>query len=478
MDFSTRTETGPQRKANSSPLLYLSLTILVLIVFIAAFLPRHKTAATTDSNSIKTSRGAKSRAEKIAEAVEKRRRFVFSSDAEFSGTAEEIVAEKVRQFGRKRHALVRTIAHRLQQQVPGDVESFFEAIEAGDWEKIHSLWRELATHTWQFDFSIHDRPELEPFWESVHDAYGVAEQAHNWPAQELLDYGNAVLGSLRPGMVYVGGTDPGRWIPELLNETGNTEPHIILTQNALADAKYLEYFTQLYGDRFATLTEEDSQRAFQQYTADAQQRLEHDQQFPDEPKQVKPGENISIVDGKVQVSGQVAVMSINERLFGMLMDKNPDASFAIEQSFPFTSTYAQATPLGPIMELRVQDDQQALTSDRAAQAVDYWNATAQQLLTDPETPAGSDPRKAYSKMVADQAGLLLNRGYAAQAEEEFQIANQLCPSSPEAVFQYVNFLISQKRFSDAVGVVNSAIAAAPDNRQFSDLLSNIQKAGK
>ncbi|MSU36329.1 MAG: hypothetical protein EXS36_14780 [Pedosphaera sp.] len=50
-------------------------------------------------------------------------------------------------------------------------------------------------------------------------ALGVAEQVHEWPAQKFLDYGNGVLDSLRPGMVYVGGTDNGRWIPELLNDT-------------------------------------------------------------------------------------------------------------------------------------------------------------------------------------------------------------------------------------------------------------------
>ena len=74
------------------------------------------------------------------------------------------------------------------------------------------------------------------------------------PAQKLLDYGNAILGSLRPGMVYVGGTDNGRWIPELLNETSGSEPHIIVTQNALADGRYIDFVNTLYNDRIrATL---------------------------------------------------------------------------------------------------------------------------------------------------------------------------------------------------------------------------------
>jgi hypothetical protein len=139
-------------------------------------------------------------------------------------------------------------------------------------------------------------------------------------------------------MIYVGGTDPGCFIPTLLNETSEGEHRILFTQNALADNTYLDYLNYLYGDRLAMLTKDDSQRLFDEYTADARKRLEHDEQFPNEPKQIRPGENVSIVDGKVQVSGQVEVMAINEKLFQLFMEKNPNASFAIEESYPFEST--------------------------------------------------------------------------------------------------------------------------------------------
>src|SRR5258708_6779600 len=184
-------------------------------------------------------------------------------------------------------------------------------------------------------------------------------------------------------MVYVGGTDPGRGIPTLLNETSDGEHHIVLTQNGLADNTYMQYVKFLYGDQMTQLTEEDSKRAFDDYLADAQKRLLHDQQFPHEPKQVRPGEEIRFMDGsdqngssgdskRVQVSGQVAVMAINERLLQAIMDKNPAMSFALEESFPLQSTYSTAVPVGPIMELRVQDAQNAFTPERAAESVDYW----------------------------------------------------------------------------------------------------------
>ncbi len=78
----------------------------------------------------------------------------------------------------------------------------------------------------------------------------------------------------------------------------------------LADGTYLDYLNELYGSQLKTLTADDAQQAFQDYLQDAQKRLLHDQQFPDEPKQLRPGEGVSN-QGRSHhsVSGQTAVMS-------------------------------------------------------------------------------------------------------------------------------------------------------------------------
>jgi hypothetical protein len=280
-------------------------------------------------------------------------------------------------------------------------------------------------------------------------------------------------------MVYVGGTDPGRFIPTLLNDTSDGDQHIILTQNALADSSYVQYVNFLYGDQMNGLSTDDSQQAFQNYMDDAKQRALHDQQTPDGPRQVAPGEDVTLTDdGQVRVSGQVSVMAINEKLFQMILDKNPDASFALEESFPFKSTYAQAVPLGPVMQLRVADAQNAFTADAAAQAVDYWNNAAQQLLDAPEAGDDPAPLQAYSKLAVSQAHLLADHSYTADAEQAYEIALQLCPASPEAVFGYVNMLLTQNRAADAMPVVQNAVQAAPDNQQLRDLLNNLTKIGR
>ena len=74
------------------------------------------------------------------------------------------------------------------------------------------------------------------------------------------------------------------------------------------------------------------------------------------------------------------------------MAKNPDLSFALEESFPLKSTYPNAMPLGPLMQLGVPDVQNSFTRETAAQAVNYWRDTAQQVLSDAEAGADSPDR--------------------------------------------------------------------------------------
>jgi hypothetical protein len=396
-------------------------------------------------------------------------------------SAEEFVAGKVSRFARDRRAITHAMAKRFRLEVASDVEAFFETAAGGNWDDIHAAFLKLKARR----ESGEGGKDLVPLWGPILETELVSQCAHEWPAQKLLEYGQSVLGTLRPGMVYVGGTDPGRGIPTLLNETSDGERHIVLTQNALADNSYLQYVNFLYGDKMQTLTPEESQRAFQDYLQDAQNRLTHDQQFPDEPKQIRPGEDVRMTDGSVKVTGQVGVMLINERLLQAIMDKNPDLSFALEESFPLKSTYAQAAPLGPFMELRVQDQQNAFSPEAAAQTVDYWRGVAEQIGA-PQTSAVTDAtqdstvRRAWSKMAAGQANLLADHSYAADAEQAFRVATEICPYNPEAVFGYVNLLGNQNRLEQGIPVVEAAVKADPQNQQFQSLLGQLtqKRTGK
>ena len=385
------------------------------------------------------------------------------SNSEPARTAEEIVAGKLVKFAQSRREIVHGLARRAKVQVPDEVERFFDAVEAGDWDQIKARFD--AFHRFDGDADAPGRrPGMESLWPAILEAYGAADAVHHWPAQKLLDYGEAVLGTLRPGMVYVGGTDPGRWIPTMMNETSESERHIVLTQNALADGSYLDYLNFLYADRFATLTSEDSQRAFQDYMADAQKRLLHDQQFPDQPKQIRPGEDIKVTDGRLQVSGQTAVMAINETLLQTLLAKNPGLSFALEESFPFKSTYEGAVPLGPIMELRAQDGQTALTSERVTQSLDYWRATTQQMLADPEASGSPETLKSWSKLAVGQANLFAERNYTAEAEQTYHLSMEMWPRNIESVGNLSDLLLRTGRAEEARKLVEDFTRNNPDLR--------------
>lgn len=383
--------------------------------------------------------------------------------------AEEVVAKKLSLFTSNRAALVTAMANHLNLEVPPEVTRFFAAAQADDWPETTNLFKSLQ--------ALRQSPDcpagLGPLWPAIVETYGVAEQTHLWPAQQLLDYGNAILDSLRPGMIYVGGNDAGRFIPTLLSETSGAAAHIVLTQNALADGSYLEYLRFQYRDQLNLLTAADSQTSFQNYLADAQQRLQHDRDFPNEPKQVRPGEDIRLEANRVQVSGQVAVMSINELLLTTLLQKNPDLSFALEESFPLKSLYGNATTLGPITELRASDSANALTADRAAQTIDYWRNTTASVLT--ATEPASAPREAYTKMILGQANLFADRQLTSAAEQAYQLATDLSPANPEAVFSYVKLLTAQNRFDAARQVVQTALNTAPNNETFRQVLTSLNR---
>jgi hypothetical protein len=461
---------GPRREPGTRLLFWFLVGGGALLLALAALLPRAKPNRTSPS----AKSAAADRVAGPAHAPGFRGAFAPNHPPASAPqlVAADIVAGKLKQFARGRRQILHGLAARFNVAVPSEMEKFFDAVETGNWEEIKAQFEALKKLRQEGGLS---EDTIRHLWPAVLDTFGAAEQAHLWPAQKLLDYGNAVLDSLRPGMVYVGGTDFGRWIPELLNETSDGERHIILTQNALADASYLDYLSYLYGDRLATLTGADSQQAFEDYLADARRRLEHDQQHPDEPRQIRPGEDINLTDGRVQVSGQVAVMAINELLVQKLMQKNPDLSFAMEESFPFSSLYANAAPLGPLIELRAQDSAAPLTAESAAQTLDYWGTRTQQVLADPEASGSSEVLRSYAHDIAAQANLFASNHLTDQADQAYQLAIQLTPADPGVVFRYVKLLLDQKRFADARQIAATAASLAPDNQQFQNLLQQVNK---
>ena len=63
----------------------------------------------------------------------------------------------------------------------------------------------------------------------------------------------------------------------------------------------------------------------------------------------------------------------------------------------------------------------------------------------------------------------------AAADLAFRQAFALCPSSPEAVFRYVNLLTQTKRMDDAVLIAQASLRLDPDNEQLRDLVRQLRE---
>ena len=264
-----------------------------------------------------------------------------------------------------------------------------------------------------------------------------------------------------------------------------------------------------------TPSNEDSQRCFQEYLGDAQRRLAHDSSHPTEPKQIRAGEDVKVIDNRVQVSGQVAVMAINGLLTKIIFDKNPDHEFYVEESFPLDWMYPHLTPYGVIMKINRQELPE-LTDEVVNKDHEFWSQFSQRLIGnwitynttvteicdfaekiylrrdykgfkgDPKFIRDNDGQKAFSKLRSSIAGVYAWRlarpktpaeqqRMLKEAEFSFKQAYAFCPYSPEAVFRYINLLISTGRVDDARRMATTSLKLDPNNGQMAGLVGELDR---
>jgi hypothetical protein len=146
------------------------------------------------------------------------------------------------------------------------------------------------------------------------------------------------------------------------------------------------------------------------------------------------------------------------------MQKNPDLSFALEESFPFKSTYAEAAPLGPIMELRAPEGPKAFTADGAGQTLDYWRSTTQQLLADSEVADSPTALKSWSHNATAAANLLLAHNFNAEAEQAYRLSNQLWPGNVESATALSELLARTGRVDESRQLLEEFARKYPEQR--------------
>ncbi len=400
---------------------------------------------------------------------------------------------------------------------------YFASAADGDWRSVTNYYWQMRSRAYQFSETTNSDAGLEnTAWQPVNETYGIVGLDLFGNVEDNLAFGRDVIDSIPAGSIYFGGTDPGRWIVTAMSKSHvNADPFFTLTQNALSDGLYLKYLRLMYGGRIYIPTDDESKAAFEDYTADAQARMGKGQ--------LRPGEDIKIVDGKAKASGQVAVMAINALLAKTIFDKNPDREFYIEESFPLDWMYPHLTPNGLVMKLNRQPLRE-IPEDVLRADHDYWTRyvvrhigdwlrddtsvaeicrrieqtyAGKEILRDSKPPfrvsfpsglmfaklrssiAGVYAWRATRAAVPSRTGLGNDNSPSPNAAEKermtkaadfaFRQAYALAPHSPEALYRYIQLLAGDRRFDEAILLARTSSKIEPSNPGLERLVEELEK---
>ena len=415
---------------------------------------------------------------------------------------------RLRAFFAAKEAQARQFAAQTNEPAPPDVWRYFAAATNGDWQTTTNLW--LAMHERSGQYGVLKRNEpMHKIWAAILETEVAWEQFANGKEKYLLAYGNDIIKSIPPGSIYFGGNDAGLGVITAMSEShADGKPFFTLTQNALTDASYLEYLRAMYGATLSIPTGEDFQKSYQDYLADAERRLAENK--------LKPGEEVRRTENRVQITGHVAVMSINALLARTIFDSNPNREFYVVESFPLDWMYPHLSPNGLIMKIN-REPLAELSDEIVRQDHDYWARQLQPMLGswlndgtsvaevaefigkvhlrhdlggftgDPQFIQDAWAQKAYSKLRGAIGGIYAWRATNAKNPEEKQRmtraadlalrqAYALCPNSPENLFRYVALLVSSGRTDDARRLAETSLKLDPKNGVVETLLKNLERS--
>jgi tetratricopeptide (TPR) repeat protein len=332
--------------------------------------------------------------------------------------------------------------------------------------------------------------------------------------------------------VLYGGTDPGRFVPTYMIFCESRvapkdrfhDPHLdpegganfdrrdvyIITQNALADSTYMSYirdhydfsrpdpnnpqtlerrlpwqrklfrwgWTHLHRDTMYPKepiwipSEQDTQRAFQEYVQDVQARQARGEQLSSD-------EQVSVVGGAVSVRGVAGVMNINGILTKWIFDHSKDKhSFYVEESYVIPWMYPYLVPSGIIMKINRDplpgpDQNPQLWTEIVNRDKAYWNKLCEEFDARPEFRRDSDAQKTFSKLRSAIGGVYANRRMVVEAEYAFKQALQLCPESPEANFRLAQLYMELGRPDDALATLQALQKLDPLNSKITQAIQQI-----
>jgi Flp pilus assembly protein TadD len=265
-----------------------------------------------------------------------------------------------------------------------------------------------------------------------------------------------------------------------------------------------------------TPSPDDLRQSSADYGQDAARRWQHDRQFPNEPRQIQPGEDVQVMpNGQVQFGGEMAVFGVNGLLAKTIFDRSPEHEFYVEESVPLQWMYPYLSPFGIIMKINrepveitqaITDKDHAFWSEYCGRSIGNWItydtgikeicAWAEEVYLrhnfshfsgDEKFIRDDDAQKAFCKLRsaigssiyewrwehASDAEARARSGR--EAEFAFKQAFAFCPYSPDAAFHMIYMLVNQNRTDEALMILRTSHKLDPYNEQINQWIEQLSR---
>ena len=205
----------------------------------------------------------------------------------------EDLGERFRHFTDMKMREVHDVARAKGIAVPNVVPLFFAAVRSNQWSRAEDLFvsfKDIARHQ--------QRNDDVALAVGMQDVSGVYDLLADWSSALVDLYCEETLRAIPDGSIVFGGSDEGRFFITYGAGTLRTGQVTVITQNALADNSYADYVRTTTSNTLSMFTTSDSESAIREYVED-----------------VKAGHrdakgSMSIVDGRVKITGAYAVMGV------------------------------------------------------------------------------------------------------------------------------------------------------------------------
>jgi tetratricopeptide (TPR) repeat protein len=377
------------------------------------------------------------------------------------------VARQLKAFIAAKEAQARALAKADGTELPAEFAVFFAAADRGDVGSVTNLLDTLRQRY----------PQIlsEPAWQPALEVGGALEVLATAGDANAISFSKDVIASIPPGSVFFGGTDWGRFLITALSTSQiQADPFFTITLKSFGPIEVrsisrkdnLGYLRSMYGQRLRIPSEQDVQKCFQDYVREVQARQAAGQK-------ISADEQVTTVDGTIQVRGALGAMNINAGIAKLIFDENPDRQFYVEESYVIPWMFPYVEPHRLILKLNrkplAQLDPAVIAKDRV-----FWDGLTNQLMADPEFLNNKPTRRCYSKLRSAIGGVYAYRKLTDEAEYAFRQAVRLDPANPEPNFRLAQLYITMNRVDDAITVLKALQRLDPTEQKIQAALDQLQ----